>query len=221
VFFQNVEQCVDFQPPVGQQESFTRALSPLPTSQPFFVEWRMRTNGNRSEIPGTAPSSMVVASSSTGVNYHFTIAADRVRFIRDNFVPTIWLDLSPANVHTFRLELDSAMAYVWYTDDVLTDSGVPEGPLASGDGVIQWRAKSWMLPSTTEWDYIRFGTIPQPASGDFDSSGVVDANDAYFFIDCLLGPDAAGPGCRWADMNTDLAVNGEDVQLFAAALLAP
>ena len=42
-----------------------------------------------------------------------------------------------------------------------------------------------------------------------------------FRSDCLLGPDAAGPGCQWADMNNDGTVNGNDIQLFADAMLAP
>jgi len=71
------------------------------------------------------------------------------------------------------------------------------------------------LESTTRWDYIRYGTIPDDASGDFDSDGDVDADDAYFFVDCLLGPGSLWPGCAWADMNAD----GDDVQAFVDAML--
>jgi len=128
------------------------------------------------------------------------------------------VDIAPGIPHTYYLEIRSAQLFTWYIDGQVAATGVPEAILNLSDGVIAWRAKSWYLPSTTKWDYIRYGTIPADGSGDYDSNGVVDTTDVYFFLDCLLGPDANGPGCRWADLNGDGQVNGDDIQPFAAAL---
>ena len=206
-------------PPGGDLDRYLASLAPFTNAPSFFVEWRIQTDGDRSEIPFTAPSSLVLGGSGP-VGYHFTIARDQIRFIRDNFAPVLYIEIAPDQAHTYRLELYGITAYAWYVDGDMIDSGVPEGQFPSAvSDVLSMRAKSQSLPNTTRWDYIRFGSIPQPASGDFDSSGAVDANDVYFFLDCLLGPDSAGPGCRWADMNNDGTVNGGDVQLFAALLL--
>ncbi len=55
--------------------------------------------------------------------------------------------------------------------------------------------------------------IPDDASGDYDSDGVLKLFDLYFFDDCLTkdgpgifgGPgNDAGPGCRFADFDADV-----------------
>ena len=54
--------------------------------------------------------------------------------------------------------------------------------------------------------------IPVDGSGDYDSDGAVTLHDFYFFHECLTndrpgihgGPDNdAGPGCRFADFDSD------------------
>ena len=86
---------------------------------------------------------------------------------------------------------------------------------------MEWVARYYNDEQTARWDYVRYGVIPADHSGDFDSNGIVDQSDLYFFVDCLLAPDydAAGPGCRWADMNGDGKADGADVQLFVRAML--
>ncbi len=81
----------------------------------------------------------------------------------------------------------------------------------------------WNTPSINEWDYVRYGVIPQNGSGDFNNNGTIDDTDLYYFVDCLLGPatDAAGPGCKWADLNADGTANAADIQAFANAMMAP
>jgi len=215
---QTVEMCPGYDPPEGQQFDYFRLLDDFDGAPSFFVEWRAETTGDRAEIPYTAPAALVVGSFGP-VFYHVTFARDQVRLIRDNLLPIIYSDTTADRPHTYRIELVGTISYSWYIDNLLIDAGIPEGAYPSFSPQLNIRAKARFGPSVTTWDYIRYGTIPQPSSGDFDSNGTVDANDAYFFLDCLLGPDSAGPGCRWADMNNDGTVNGEDVQLFAALLL--
>ncbi len=218
-FFQHVEQCPGFPPPAGQRASYTRSLDEFVGVTPFFIEWQMWTDGDRSEIPGTAPASMVLGSFGS-VNYHFTVARDQVLFLRDNFLPLVWVDIAPDTSHTFRLELHGEGLYVWCIDGDIVDSGVPEGAYPSFTPIVQWRGKSWFLESTTQWDYIRYGRIPEDGGGDFNSDGMTDAEDFYFFQECRSnsGPDSdAGPGCRWADMDQDADVDAHDFALFQRA----
>ncbi len=219
-FFQHVELCPGDPAPGGQRASYTRSLAEHIGVGEFFIEWSIECDADRSEIPWGG-GGLLSAWSNGGVNYHFVIASDQIRFLRDNQLPISYIDIEPGVPHTYRLELYGDEAYIWYIDSQIVDAGLPEGAFPSFNPHMNFRNKAGWLPNTTKWDYIRYGTIPQPASGDFDSSGIVDLEDLYFFNDCLLGPDADGPGCRWADMNGDRLVDGADIGLFVDALLAP
>jgi hypothetical protein len=205
--------------PGGEQDFYKRWISEF-EGAPFFVEWRCMSDAPRSEILGVG-GSFINATGSVPPSYHFTITQDQVRLWRDNFIPMIYVDLEPGVFHTYRVEAYGGVLYVLYIDGIEIDSGVPEGVFPNADARIIWGASMWNTPSTNHWDYVRYGTIPQAGSGDYDSDGDVDSDDLYFFQDCLLGPDAAGPGCQWADMNADGTADAKDIRLFADALLAP
>jgi len=229
-------------PPGGDQDEYTRSIEEYEGTPEFFIEWRVSTDGDASEINGSAPA-VLAAGGHGAVLYHFTIARDQVRFLRDTLLPILWIDIEPGIPHTYRLELYGEELYVWYIDGQVVDAGVPEGAYPSSTPSISWRAKSWYLPSTTRWDYIRYGTIPQPGSGDFDSDGDVDLTDYYFFHDCLTGPlstdnaepatgepqldtgsgsaGASFPGCTWADFDADRDVDFHDFGAFQAAFTGP
>ncbi len=119
--------------------------------------------------------------------------------------------------HTYRLEQYAVNEYFLFIDDVLVDEGTPEGPYPSSSPELAFRARSVFVDSVTEWDYIRWGEIPTPGSGDFDSEGDVDTRDFFYFDECLKngGPEAdAGPGCTWADMDQDGDVDFRDFAEF-------
>ncbi|MFQ5424299.1 MAG: hypothetical protein ACE5F9_10010, partial [Phycisphaerae bacterium] len=218
-FFQHVELCNGFPPPGGQTAAYRRSLAEFIGEQEFFIEWRVQTDADRSEIPWGGGVSFSVWSNGP-VNYRFTIASDRAELNRDNLLPIILVDIEPGVPHTYRLELHADALYEWYIDGQLVDFGLPEGAYPSVNPNINMVAKAAFLENTSQWDYARWGTLPQPGSGDFDSNGLVDQADVFFFLDCLLGPDGAGPGCRWADMNNDGTADGQDISLFVGALLA-
>ena len=224
--FQRVEFCPEYDPPEGQQFDYTRSLAAFSGSPAFFVEWRVQTDGDRSELPFTAPAALVVGNNS--VSYHFTIADDEIRVIRDNSLPILYVDIEPGVAHTYRVELYARAWYVWYIDGWAVDSGVPEThyPALAPDSVINTRAKAQFVESTTVWDYIRWGGVPADGSGDYDSNQRVDARDFYFFHECLTnsrlgingGPDEdAGPGCRFADFDGDGDVDLRDLAAFQNA----
>lgn len=53
----------------------------------------------------------------------------------------------------------------------------------------------------------------------FNSNDLFDLQDICFFVDCLHRPDtdAAGPSCKWADMNADGTAYGDDIAQLTAA----
>ncbi|MCH7702426.1 MAG: hypothetical protein IID37_12140 [Planctomycetes bacterium] len=208
-------------PPGGGQFDYTRSLAEFIGEPAFFIEWRIETDGDQSEIDGVAPAALTAGGFGV-VLYHFTIAKDQVRFIRDFEPPTLWIDIDPDVPHTYRLELFGEDLYIWYIDGQVIDSGIPGAAYPSSTPSINWRAKAWYLESTTQWDYIRYGTIPEPASGDFDSDDDVDLDDYYFFQDCVTEPNTdAGPGCTWADFDGDSDVDHHDFAAFQVTFTGP
>ncbi len=197
-------------PPGGDRDSYRRSLEAFNGTTQFFVEFRLETDGDRSEIPGGAPA-LVAMGNVFGVNYHVTVSQDLVQFLRDADLPIWFIEIEPGIPHTYRIELYPDR-YAFYIDAYLIDVGVSEGRFPAHDSVITWRGKSWYLPCENAWDYIRYGVIPVDGSGDYDSDGALTEDDFYFFHECLTnvrpgingGPaNDAGPGCRFADFDSD------------------
>ena len=216
-FFQHVEMCEGDPPPGGQSAVYRRSLEDFIGVDPFFREWRMETDGQRSELPWGGPSNFSPWSRG-GVNYNFSIARDQMDLNRDNTLPIVVVDFEAGIPHTHRLELYGDELYIWYLDGEIVDSGEPEGVFPSFEPHFNFRAKAAFLPNTTRWDYIRYGRIPTDASGDFDSDADLDLFDYYFFQDYLSGPGVnAGPGSRFADFDYDTDVDLADFAAFQTA----
>ena len=66
-FYQNVDLGDWAPPPGGEQDGYERSLGDFIGENEFFIEWRMETDGENSEIPGVAPAALV-ATGTTGVN---------------------------------------------------------------------------------------------------------------------------------------------------------
>lgn len=221
-FLQHVALCDGVDPPGGQQSSFVRSLEDFLGVDRFFVEWRVVTDGDASELPLGGPANLV-AFSTGPVNYRFSIASSEVELNRDNRLPFGLAYVTPGVPHTHRLGLYGDELYVWYVDGLVVDSGLPEGIFPSFVPTIGFRTKSAFLEHTAAWDYIRYGVIPIDGSGDFDSDEDVDGRDFYFFHECLSnrrlgingGPgNDAGPGCRFADFDSDTDVDLRDMAEF-------
>ncbi len=175
----------------------------------------MRTSGDRTEIPFGGPTAFA-AGSGGPTRYTFFIASDQVKLNGDNLLPIVFADLVPGVFHTFRLEL-TGLAYRFYVDTTLIDEGDAEGPYPSFTPTLTFGARSVFVDSTAEWDYIRWGDTPVSASGDITGDSLVDLDDLPFFLKCLdiSGPGVdAGPGCRWADMDSDTDVDCDDWEAF-------
>ncbi len=211
---------VDQGPPQeGEWDLYDHSLADLDDLTTLHVQWRMYTDGSSEGIPGVSPAALV-AGGSSGVFYHFTLADDRVRFVRDVLLPPVFVDVAPLVPHVYRLEVYGDQLYRWYVDNTLVDSGVPEGPYPTDDSVIAFGVHGGFDDETTKWDYIRFGVIPDAGSGDMTGDGAVGLDDFRFFQECVdnSGPGIdGGPGCAWADMDQDDDVDFHDLRLFQLA----
>ena len=166
----------------------------------------------------------VSLTAGTSSTFHFTVTTDQVRFIRDNPIGLVqYRDITPNIHHTYYLALHNDLSYEWYIDGVVVNSGQYPSAFPTINARLNWWSRYYLTEQTAQWDYVRYGVIPQDASGDFNNNGTIDDTDLTYFIDCLLGPDydAAGPGCKWADLNSDGTANAADIQAFANAMLAP
>ncbi len=220
-YFQEVDDDTCPNEPVGESEGYRRELVDFLDHPQFWVEWRVEGDGPASELFAGAPTALGLANS-FGISYTFFIARDMAKLNRDNLLPIIFATFDAGVAHTHRLELFGDELYAWYIDGDLVDSGVPEGPFPSFDAFIVWAGSSWHEPALNRWDYIRYGDLQEPFSGDFDSDGDRDGRDAFYFAECIAergnGPGApADPGCPWADMDADGDVDFADFGQFQRA----
>jgi hypothetical protein len=74
------------------------------------------------------------------------------------------VDIEPGIPHTYRLELFGSEFYSWSIDGQIIDAGVPEGAYPTSDSAIVFGARAAIEDSTTRWDYIRLGVIPEPSA---------------------------------------------------------
>jgi len=200
---------------------YRRSLEPFNGVVEFFVEFRVRTDGDRSEIP-SGGAVLLALGNSSGMLYHITVSGDLVKFLRDVGLPIWFIEIERDVFHTYRIAL-SAQWYAFYIDGELIDAGVPEGPFPADTSRVVWQGQSQNFPCLNAWDYIRYGRTPVDGSGDYDSDGAVTILDHYFVHDCLTkdgpgifgGPgEDAGPGCRFADFNADADVDLSDFAEF-------
>ncbi len=220
-FFQSADIVGPGPPELPEEDIYEYSLACFEGGATLFVEWRIETDGPREGIEACAPAVLTV-SGRAGIFYHFTIAKDQVRFIHTD-LSVLLSDIEAGLPHTYRLELDADGFYTWYIDRQVIDVGVAEGPYPTADSRVVFGARATGGTITARCDYIRFGTIPEDGSADFDSDEDVDSRDFYFFHECLTndrpgingGPDEdAGPGCRFADFDADDDVDLRDVAVF-------
>lgn len=217
-FFQYVQFCPGFDPPQGQQSSYTYPLVDFVGAQAFWMEAVVVTDGDSSELIYVAPVSLLIGNNS--VNYQFVVSDDRVRFLRD--ATAIYFDITPRVPHTYRVEVLGDELYVVWIDGDVVDTGPPEAdqfthPVLASDSEVWFRTKAKLVESTTVWSYIRWGQLQPQGSLDFAMDSAIDYADFPYIHECLTTPAGSWAGCAWADGNFDGQVTCDDWGLFLAA----
>ena len=118
--------------------------------------------GPQTEMPFVAPVSLSAASQGD-TNYRLVMSRDLVDFSRDNAIPTIFVQIEPDLMHTYRIEHIGNKLYRFLIDGMVIDSGVPEGPYPIASSFIIWRSFCSQAPNMTTWDYVVFGTLESEA----------------------------------------------------------
>ncbi len=219
---------IHFVDETNEIDSYRRPVVDFAGVAAFFVEWRAESDAPASILDTFGTPAVLSAAGRTSAIYHFTFTESKVQVWRGNFFPILSVDIELGLPHTYRVEVCGPPKcvedrYVWYIDGILGDSGIGRAPYPTKDSFLIWGTRRQGFDSYTRWDYVRVGIVPRDASGDFDISGRLDLFDFYFFHECLTndrigingGPgNDAGPGCRWADFNSDHAVDLTDFAAF-------
>ena len=208
-------------PDCTTRDSYRRELDDQAGISSWFLEWVMVTNGPQAF--GAVAPAVVAAAGTSGVLYHFTIAKDRMSFNRGAQFPIVFTDIEDGIPHRYRVELQNTplpRTYLFTIDGEVADAGLAESFYPTADSFITFRATAAIEDSVTQWDYVRFGRIPEVGSGDMTGDGLIDLEDFRFFDECLAegGPDTeARAGCFFADMDLDRDVDFADLALFQVA----
>jgi hypothetical protein len=212
--------------PEGDQDVYTRSIEEHNGTARWFLEFRVDTDGDEAGIPFGAPAGVAMANS-FGVGYNVTVSSGVIKFFRNVDLPILFITVDRAVPHTVRIELRNGKTdtFRWFLDGVVIAEGEARGPFPAFNSRLTWQGLSWLLPNVTRWDYFRYGTIPDN-DGDFDSNGMLDARDLFYFCECQLDPDngpgrEVGPSCAFADIDGDGDVDFHDFALFQLAYTVP
>lgn len=148
---------------VGDHDFYRRFLSAFSASTNFFAEWRVQSDAPSTLLDSFQIPAGFVLSGNTGVTYHFRFTDSLGLFTRsDNSL--FFFPLEPHMFHTYRVELLENDSYRFLIDGRLVDSGEQSGPYPTLMSEIIWGGRFYEPNQTIQWDYIRYGTIPEPAT---------------------------------------------------------
>lgn len=161
-FHQYVELGQWAPPPNGEYDFYDYDL-PSFVGSPFFIEWRMISDAPASEVDHQNGASLVVLVGGP-VTYHFNISSTLVQFYTGHF-PNLYFTVDPAVAHVYRLDVYAGDWFEFRIDDALVFADVPESVFPTPDALMSFGAGYYRAESTSAWDYVKFGAIPEPATG--------------------------------------------------------
>jgi len=121
----------------------------------FVAEWRVRIDPQSD----TGDAGITIARSAVPGHVSFRYGPDRLSISPGDLT----VPLTPGVFHQFRLVSRDMLTYTLQVDEVLTiesafeDFTLLQAYVAFGDG-------AWGLKSASQWDYVRFGIVPEPTS---------------------------------------------------------
>ena len=153
----------DGSPYSGELDTYLYDLGPY-TGEPFYVEWRMITDAPNEEIDAhSGGANMILVGGD--VAYRCSMASGLAGILRGYPYPIQYFEIEPGVPHTYRLEVYGAEYFSLSIDEVIVDDGLPEADWPTPDALISFGSRYYLNEHITQWDYIRFGSIPEPASG--------------------------------------------------------
>ena len=149
-------------PPYGESDYYRHDVASF-MDAPFFIEWRMISDAPASEVDHQNGGSLVVLVGGP-VTYHFNISSTLVQFYTGHF-PNLYFTVDPAVAHVYRLDVFGADWFEFRIDDDLLFADVPESVFPTPDALMSFGTRYYRAESTGSWDYVKFGAIPEPATG--------------------------------------------------------
>jgi len=144
-----------------------RKIDPGP-GEMFVMEWRLRV---RKVIGDADPTTSVASDEAWMVG--FAYAEDRIFSVFENFLE---IPIEPGRMHEYRLLSTDMRAYDLFIDGGLVRRGAFSKRITSS--YVGWGDGVQGAASLHEWDYFRFGVIPEPATG---------VSLAVPFLACVVG----------------------------------
>ena len=147
----------------GQGDTYHYDLGAYAGS-PFFIEWRMITNAPEEEIdPNNGAAGVILVGGS--VTYYCRMSRSLAKIFRSVPDSTHYFEISPDVAHTYRLEVRGDEYYSFAIDDVIVDDGLPEAIWPTPNALLSFGSRYYLNEHITQWDYVRFGSIPEPGNG--------------------------------------------------------
>jgi hypothetical protein len=129
--------------------------SPPGTGDVFMAQWRLRV----SDLTGYYDPAVCVSFYPQGdVTLGYTESA------MYSVLEGAWVaDFAPGMFHDYALVTANMVDYALYVDGQLAHAGQFVGPW--NESCIQWGDGVLGASSLSVWDYVRFGVVPEPATG--------------------------------------------------------
>jgi hypothetical protein len=130
-----------------------RSLNPTP-GEMFFLEWRLAVD----QVIGGADPAITVSTGYSAVGFQFTDSE-----VEGAYDHSLHIDVSPAEFHEYRITSWDMQAYDLFVDGALVYHGAFLGG-PGGDSYVAWGDGAQGAASLHRWDYVRFGTVPEPGT---------------------------------------------------------
>lgn len=145
-------------PNISDFYEIDRQMNPDP-GELFVAEWRLRVVEEYGS-PLSGGDAIVAVAGDEGNDLGLEYRVDEIHSTYDSWI----IPIEPLIFHDYRLTTADMVNYSFYIDGTLALAGTFEPAtlnvsfFAFGDGVNGRR-------SLTEWDYVRFGVVPEASSG--------------------------------------------------------
>lgn len=129
-------------------------LPELGSGEILVMEWKLKVDHAYS---GGDPG--VGLSSEDGWNLGYVFAEDHIRSLSEDylqipFAPYVW--------HEYRIVSSNLRTYELFIDGVLAHEGILEHVFPGSHAGFGDAGQNWHTGSLHQWDYFRFGIVPEP-----------------------------------------------------------